>query len=114
MAKPAVSETRMSGRGARRGATHLDPPTTTKGRGLPNAQVARRLVPTGPAADMRPDRRAQAQRTAAGDPRPAVVRDPQAVAGRHGDARRSSRRYCTRMREIGAQPAPYGALPKHV
>jgi DNA-binding SARP family transcriptional activator len=34
-----------------------------------------------------------------------------AAAGRHGDALRSYRQYCTEMREIGAEPAPYRALP---
>jgi DNA-binding SARP family transcriptional activator/Tfp pilus assembly protein PilF len=34
-----------------------------------------------------------------------------AAAGRHGDASRRYRQYCSRMREIGSEPAPYGALP---
>jgi DNA-binding SARP family transcriptional activator len=37
-----------------------------------------------------------------------------AAAGRHGDALRRYQRYCGAMRDIGAQPAPYGALPAHV
>jgi DNA-binding SARP family transcriptional activator len=34
-----------------------------------------------------------------------------AATGRHGDALRRYRHYCSRMREIGAEPAPYQALP---
>jgi DNA-binding SARP family transcriptional activator len=34
-----------------------------------------------------------------------------AAAGRHGDALRRYRHYCTQMREIGAESAPYRALP---
>jgi DNA-binding SARP family transcriptional activator/Tfp pilus assembly protein PilF len=34
-----------------------------------------------------------------------------AAAGRHGDALRRYRHYCTQMREIGAEPLPYRALP---
>ena len=34
-----------------------------------------------------------------------------AAAGRHGDALRRYRQYCSAMREIGAEPAPYRALP---
>jgi DNA-binding SARP family transcriptional activator len=33
-----------------------------------------------------------------------------AAVGRHGDALRRYRQYCSAMREIGAEPAPYGAL----
>jgi ATP/maltotriose-dependent transcriptional regulator MalT/DNA-binding SARP family transcriptional activator len=36
------------------------------------------------------------------------------AGGRHGDALRRYRHYCSRMREIGAEPAPYGALPIRV
>jgi DNA-binding SARP family transcriptional activator len=34
-----------------------------------------------------------------------------AEAGRHGDALRRYRHYCTQMREIGAEPLPYRARP---
>ena len=34
-----------------------------------------------------------------------------AAAGRHGDALRRYRHYCSAMRKFGAEPAPYGALP---
>jgi ATP/maltotriose-dependent transcriptional regulator MalT/DNA-binding SARP family transcriptional activator len=35
-----------------------------------------------------------------------------AAAGRHSDARRNYRRYCSNMRAIGVQPTPYHALAK--
>jgi len=36
-----------------------------------------------------------------------------AAAGRHGDALRRYRQYCSALRHIGSEPAPYGALTTH-